>query len=390
MFEKKRIACLLSDKKLKKLNWFESDKVYNSNGYEFFKLDLEADLKSQGGFHILLHKLVDTIALGNQGDKKSLNIISLIEDYLSKHPDVIVIDPIRNVCQLVDRCKTYSIIDATDLYKYGVFTPTFCEIKSTYNKNVEMQLKSNNVGYPFVCKPLVGKGSKEAHDMFIIFNKNNLHLCKPPCVVQTFINHNATLYKMNIVGEQYHYSDRPSLKNFYAGTQKAILFHTRDVSKANSESSLSILDIEDEGIPRLSPNPMIMCKIASTLRKAFGMDLLGIDVIIENFTGKYAIIDVNPYPSYDGFPNFFHALLDCIKEKETKLELKRATATINETNKTECHGHNKSEVNTNMEQQELQADNQRRTENSSAAEEKKTKSGRTVRFPKNIAEWYTT
>ncbi|ERL85741.1 hypothetical protein D910_03156 [Dendroctonus ponderosae] len=47
------------------------------------------------------------------------------------------------------------------------------------------------------------------------------------------------------------------------------------------------------------------------------MDLLGIDVVIENTSGRYAIIDVNAYPGYDGFPNFFDALLDCISKKVT-------------------------------------------------------------------------
>ncbi|KAK4886343.1 hypothetical protein RN001_002614 [Aquatica leii] len=322
MFGKKRIACVLSDKKLKKLNWFEFERVCNSYGYELFKLDLESDLESQGSFTVLLHKLTDTIALGNKGDEKSVNIISLIETYISKHPEVIVIDPIINVRQLVDRCKAYSIIDATDLYKYSVFTPSFCEITITNNEKTEAQLESNNINFPFICKPALGHGSKQAHEMLIVFNKDSLHLCKPPCVVQTFINHNATLYKIYIVGDQYCYIDRPSLKNFYAGNQNAIFFYSSDVSKADSQSSLSILDKEDEDIPRVSPNPIIMGKIASTLRKAFGMDLLGIDVVIENFTGKYAIIDVNAYPGYDGFPDFFHALLDCIKEKESKRELK--------------------------------------------------------------------
>ncbi|KAG5880515.1 hypothetical protein JTB14_003974 [Gonioctena quinquepunctata] len=72
------------------------------------------------------------------------------------------------------------------------------------------------------------------------------------------------------------------------------------------------MDIVEE---RRKPNEKIIDLIATTLRKAFGMDLFGIDVVIEKSTGKYAIIDVNAYPGYDGFPNFYEALLECISKK---------------------------------------------------------------------------
>lgn len=40
--------------------------------------------------------------------------------------------------------------------------------------------------------------------------------CQPPCVAQSFINHNAILYKIYVVADEYIVTERPSLKNFYA------------------------------------------------------------------------------------------------------------------------------------------------------------------------------
>lgn len=238
-----------------------------------------------------------------------------MENYISTHPDIVVIDPIPNVRQLLDRYKAYSIIHATDLHKHGVFTPNFCEITTSNNQKTVEELNAACVTYPFICKPSLGHGSKKAHEMLIVFNEGNLRDCKPPCVAQAFINHNAILYKIFIAGDQYYFVERPSLKNFHASDQKTIFFDSSDVSKADSQSSLSVLDPEDEQIPKTRPDPIILGKIACTLREAFKMDLLGVDVVIENFTGKYAIIDVNAYPGYDGFPNFYHALLQCIVDK---------------------------------------------------------------------------
>lgn len=57
-----------------------------------------------------------------------------------------------------------------------------------------------------------------SHEMAIVFNQEGLSAIQPPCVVQNFINHNAVLYKVFVVGESYTVVQRPSLKNFSAGT----------------------------------------------------------------------------------------------------------------------------------------------------------------------------
>lgn len=53
--------------------------------------------------------------------------------------------------------------------------------------------------------------------MAIIFNQEGLKAIQPPCVIQSFISHNAVLYKVFVVGESYTVVKRPSLKNFSAG-----------------------------------------------------------------------------------------------------------------------------------------------------------------------------
>lgn len=55
-------------------------------------------------------------------------------------------------------------------------------------------------------------------------------------------------------------------------------------------------------------------QIIRVLRKEIGLLLAGFDVVIDNVTGNHAVIDINVFPSYDNFPNFFDHLLDCIEE----------------------------------------------------------------------------
>ncbi|KAH1022263.1 hypothetical protein HUJ04_011686, partial [Dendroctonus ponderosae] len=310
----KRIAVWMSEKKLQKINWQELVAACSKRGFEVFKLDLNKCLKEQGPFCVLLHKLTDIIALANQGDIRSIKIIQGIENYVvSENPPVTVLDPIAKVKRLLDRYNCYSLIHGTNLHNYGVFTPNFCVLRNEDLDIIKGELIHSLVNYPFICKPILGHGSRQAHEMSIIFNEKYLGDCKTPCVAQSFINHNAILYKIFIVGDRHCYFERPSLKNFQASQRESIHFDSSDVSKADSKSRLSVLDPDDViKIEERNPDSKIIEVIANTLRKSFGMDLLGIDVVIENTSGRYAIIDVNAYPGYDGFPNFFDALLDCI------------------------------------------------------------------------------
>lgn len=63
--------------------------------------------------------------------------------------------------------------------------------------------------------------------MAIIFNQEGLKAVRPPCVIQSFINHNAVLYKVFVVGESYTVVKRPSLKNFSAGISGTLYWFKR-------------------------------------------------------------------------------------------------------------------------------------------------------------------
>ena len=52
--------------------------------------------------------------------------------------------------------------------------------------------------------------------MAIVFNADGFSDIEMPCVAQTFINHDAVMYKIFVVGRNYSIVERPSLKNFVA------------------------------------------------------------------------------------------------------------------------------------------------------------------------------
>lgn len=314
----RRIAYWMSDKKSQKVNWDEFERVCAKYGYELFKVDLNNPLHNQEPFTVFLHKLTDIITSAICGDENSIMIISSIESYLSVKQDVIVVDPIDKLRQLLNRYDCYNMIKSTDLHRSGIFTPNFCQITSKSAKDIAIQLNEAQISYPFICKPILGHGSKSAHEMMLVFNADNLIDCPVPCVAQSFVNHDAILYKIFIIGAAHYYVQRPSLKNFYPSDCESIHFDSAHISKAGAKNVLNKLD-PNEATARndILPDTNVFQQIVTTIRDAFGMDLLGVDVVIENTTGQYAIIDVNAYPGYDGCPDFYEHLLKCIDAKVT-------------------------------------------------------------------------
>ncbi|KAL7992641.1 hypothetical protein Chor_016897 [Crotalus horridus] len=148
--------------------------------------------------------------------------------------------------------------------------------------------------------------------MAIIFNREGLKAIQPPCVIQSFINHNAVLYKVFVVGESYTVVKRPSVKNFSAGIsdRESIFFNSHNVSKPESSSILTALD-KIEGVFE-RPNDDVIQAISKTLRQTLGISLFGIDIIINNQTGQHAVIDINAFPGYEGVSEFFTDLLNHI------------------------------------------------------------------------------
>ncbi|CAH0560710.1 unnamed protein product [Brassicogethes aeneus] len=315
MDRKKRVAICMSEKKFKKLNFQEICKTCDEYGLEAFKLDLNLSLEEQEPFSVVLHKLTDVITASNEGDKKTCLILSKIENYIKTHPNLIVIDPLPNIQKVLNRFITYKTIYTSVSHTENIFTPNFCELVNPDIKDIKEQLRQSNITFPIICKAVPGHGSQNSHQMSIIFNESGLKDCRIPSVVQKFIKHNAILYKIFTVGDKHSFVERPSLKNYMAcDLRKTIFFESTNVSKSDSKSELSILDPQEK-VKNFFPNPDIFDFISKSIRQAFGMDLLGIDVIICNETGKYGIIDVNAFPGYDGFQNFNKCLIECILQK---------------------------------------------------------------------------
>ncbi|XP_033127753.1 inositol-tetrakisphosphate 1-kinase-like [Anneissia japonica] len=302
----KRIGYWMSEKKRKKIDLNQVAELCRLEGVdaEAKLISLEHDLEEQGPFDVILHKATDILVLAEDGDEDAAAAMRNWEAYTSRHPSVLVLDPLDSVVQLIDRPSTYSILQQTLGCLQDVETPTFVELtKDDLDTNLTL-LRDAGVRFPF-------------DQMSIIFNESGLKDVNPPCVAQTFINHNAVLHKIFILGDKHFIVQRPSLKNFSDkdSTLETIFFNSHDVSKPDSASFLNKLDASDRNSSGIAPCEKTINKLVEKICSQLNSTLIGIDIIIENETGVHYIIDVNAFPSYEGVPNILQLLASYIVEQ---------------------------------------------------------------------------
>ncbi|XP_013869086.1 inositol-tetrakisphosphate 1-kinase isoform X1 [Austrofundulus limnaeus] len=309
----RRVGYWLSEKKMKKLNFQAFADLCRKRGIEVVQLDLSQPLEDQGPLDVIIHKLTDLMLEADQNDSQAVLQLQRVQDYIDAHPETIVLDPLPAIRTLLDRCKSYQLIHRIErcMQDERICSPPFMVLNTECSPDVLEQIKRQGLTFPFICKTRVAHGTN-SHEMAIIFSEEDLKDVKPPCVIQSFINHNAVLYKVFVVGDSYTVVERPSLKNFPSGPadRKAIFFNSHNVSKPESSSDLTSRE-NVEGVSQ-PPNDDVIRELSRSLRQALGVSLFGIDVIINNQTGQHAVIDINAFPGYEGVPEFFNDLLNHI------------------------------------------------------------------------------
>ncbi|XP_043918929.1 inositol-tetrakisphosphate 1-kinase-like [Protopterus annectens] len=309
----KRIGYFLSEKKRKKLNFQNFTDLCRKRGLEVVKIELNAPLVDQGPFDVIIHKISD-LMLESDYDIQSFHIVQHFQEYMAAHPNTVLLDPLPAMKKLLDRFQSYKLIHSLQALCPGdsICSLPYVEINSSDYEELQKCLRESYLTFPIICKTRVAHG-ESSHKMALIFNEEGLRDITPPCVLQSFINHSAVLYKIFVVGESHFVVKRPSLKNFPAGKseRRTIFFNSHEVSKPESSSHLTEVSAF-EGVME-QPTADVIKTIVNELRTLLGMSLFGVDIIISNQTGQHAVIDINAFPGYEGVPEFFSALVDHIE-----------------------------------------------------------------------------
>jgi inositol-1,3,4-trisphosphate 5/6-kinase/inositol-tetrakisphosphate 1-kinase len=291
------------------------------------QVELSKPVEEQGPFDLIIHKITDLMVAADGGDEQAKTAVDRMETFAAAHPDIPVIDSLTDLQPLLDRSWCYQMMNEMK-FKFRdteVCSPPFVTL--TDSQDLSRKLKKAGVTFPCVCKPVVAHGTKLAHQMALVFNESGFDSMKYPCVVQQFIEHNAVLYKIFVVGKFHYIVQRPSIKNLTTLDSKTtIFFDSHDVSKPSASSHLN--EVDGRSSPQTPPDNRVITALARQVRTKMNLLLFGIDLIIETSTKKHYIIDINSFPGYEGVPNFLDALGDLLVDRLNGTFVAEQTSTL--------------------------------------------------------------
>lgn len=307
------------------------------DGVEFSPWSEIEQEMSEKGIQIILHKLTSEIAEGTTG--KANSRLKSIEDYAKKHPEVRVVDPFSSVGIVVSRLETNNCIRKVleNNYPHFFTQPNYAIVYS--NEDATRAMTCSGLMYPVICKPEQACGVAESHAMNIVLDEKGFLDIPCPFVMQQYVNHGATFYKVYVIEEKVMVSRRASLPNFKItanveegkgreeseervhvipfDSRKAyptlLNLHQRGIEVEQATSYVSCED-GDSLVPEGSTADIARLEmVAKELRSAFGLSLFGFDVVasVEAGTERPAnqqqqllVVDVNFFPSYKEVPDF--------------------------------------------------------------------------------------
>lgn len=85
-------------------------------------------------------------------------------------------------------------------------------------------------------------------------------------------------------------------------SQRYIHYNPHDIKNKRERHGIDGVNVQSvrEGRRPTAPSQKVAEKLVKALREDLGVDLFGVDIIFDQRTGFYSVIDVNYFPSYRG------------------------------------------------------------------------------------------
>ena len=265
-------------------------------------IDMEKPMDEQGPFDIIFHKILKWYDQDVHQGKSYLN--KLVE-YHRRHRHITLVDPIENGIKLANRSLTLELAKQCQftLGNKTVFLPKYAFLKENDGHLMKEKVERVGIRYPIIAKKLIGKASlRESHDMRIIFSEDGLKDVSLPCVVQEFRNHGGKMFKVYVIGEKFYICEKPSIRNLKASNQESLFFDSTNITKGEYFPSLHqrdprVVSFETSDQRELLDKQVISVLIQK-LKSVLHFNMIGIDIIIDEKTKNYGIIDLNYSPSF--------------------------------------------------------------------------------------------
>ena len=322
-----RVAYYFNKKKIADLSRIQM--ITSNDKILFIPLLIDCPLELQGPFNALIHKATDLL-LDDTIMKKDNKYSMLLEYNAKNEGKMAFIDPIKNFKFSLDRMLTNSTFD--NVFRSNPFVELFKKFNKNLkiptwtselnnnpestNSKIKLWMQANNVSFPLFLKPYISCQSNESHLLSIAMSdKGLLELLKDKnykgqtLTFQIFVPHYNTIYKVYTIGEYMTIlikKSLPSKLNF----ADYYFFDSQKPFPLELIQNLQTVDKLDR---------QFMSECCAIIQKAIWLTMLGIDIIIDEVSDEYYLIDFNYLSSYKHEKNLNSLItkhiLKCIQEQ---------------------------------------------------------------------------
>ncbi|KAL3943673.1 MAG: hypothetical protein SGBAC_002253 [Bacillariaceae sp.] len=152
-------------------------------------------------------------------------------------------------------------------------------------------------------------------------------------LIQEYVNHDQRLYKVYVMGKNVHVYERASLPNLPSDVAEKA---TKDLVKFDSQhpypqlKDFGILAFDTAPITRsMSVTPDEVLPLVDSLKRAFGLELFGFDILISSDHNDWLVVDVNYFPSYKEVPDFPRQLANYLTQRVLRQRLQNMESCYN-------------------------------------------------------------
>lgn len=277
------------------------------HGIDFIPIDVSKPLTQQGPFDCIIHKVY--------GDQWNLDL----ENFLVNNPNATIIDRPSAIQRLHNRISMLEPVTQLNIPNVNIPNQLLIQdsqsLKSLQTKDGFIYLPlvgpTNELTFPVIAKPLQADGTTKAHSMSLVYDlkglTNGLEL-EPPIVLQQFVNHGGTIFKVYVAGDKVKCVERRSLPDISKEPMANMVSESGVAVKLSRISSGVVAHDDNDKIKM--PEPEFLDEVSKGLRLALGLHLFNFDMIKDDKSDGYLVIDINYFPGYEKLPSYESVMTD--------------------------------------------------------------------------------
>ncbi|XP_076883810.1 inositol-tetrakisphosphate 1-kinase 1-like [Bidens hawaiensis] len=275
-------------------------------GIDFIPIDVTKPLTEQGPFDCIIHK-----SYGQEWDQS-------LETFSINHPNATIIDRPSAIQRLHNRISMLEPISQLNVPKLGIPNQVLVQDFECL-KSVQTD---KELVFPVIAKPLLADGATGAHKMSLVVNHEGLAKLNPPVVLQQFVNHGGVIFKVYVAGDYVKCVKRSSLPDISNETMVKITLESDGLMCFSQISS----SVKSDEKPKM-PSQEFLVDVANGLRQALGLHLFNFDMIKDDKTDDYLVVDINYFPGFEKLPFYESVMTDFLlnikkSQEEKKMMMK--------------------------------------------------------------------